>query len=493
MDKNKKPKVAIIGGGISGTVLLRHLKEIADVNCIEAKDQPLGLWNYSSTTDYSHGVDKDQFYKDNGTVHNSLYEFLVLNTPFQFAQFKDFQYPKDCPLFPNRQEFHQYMEKYIDHFGLRSFYRFSTYVLEVRLLKSLKQEEQELLKIEGVDITKKFLVRTIKSSDLNRERILNESCDYCFVANGHNSVPLNYSLEGKQFFKGSIIHSHSFRRPDEEMFIGKTVAVIGTSYSGMDMMVQLLTNPELGDVKVKKLILSGDTQFAEKTTDYKKFIGEGRLSFKEGKKQRVLSNGKLEFSDGSIEEVDTIVLATGYQYTFPFFDKGGDELVKIEAEGKYFGPLFLRMFCINEPDLIFIGSNDFTLFVQVILERQCIISRDYLEGKVKLPSKETMTEDLNKEIKECFIEKNVPLQKYWKLFPNVQDVAYLKKMAEFGNYRLNQEHIDKLIPLGDLILKHVVNGNWIQYRNDPLLRTMYPDFEGDHSYIEENGNRTELF
>ena len=55
--------------------------------------------------------------------------------------------------------------------------------------------------------------------------------DFLVVGSGHNSVPYLPAFEGKEAFEGTIIHSHYFRRPDEELFVGKTVGVLGFSFS----------------------------------------------------------------------------------------------------------------------------------------------------------------------------------------------------------------------------------------------------------------------
>ena len=335
------------------------------------------------------------------------------------------------------------------------------------------------------------MVKSCASSDVNRENIFTESCDYVVVANGHNSVPNDCTIEGKEHFKGKIMHTHNFRRPDTDFFVKKRVAVLGTSYSGSDMMVQLLTNPVLGDVGITQIILVGDCQYLKNTTDYKKFVDDGRVVFKEGRPKRILENGRIQFADDSEAEVDTIVFATGYRFSFPFLENSGDNLITMELNGKYFGPLYSRMFSTNEANLIFIGQNDFSFYIQLILERECIIVKKYLEGKIQLPSKQEMLKDLDDELK-TYDKSN--LQKYWRLRPQVQDISHLKKLASLGKgLELNQTLIDKLFPLGVLCCKNEDNGDWHLFRYDPKLMEIFPDYTGDHSFYEEDGVKKELF
>ena len=59
---------------------------------------------------------------------------------------------------------------------------------------------------------------------------------------------------------------------------------------------------------------------------------------------------RVFFKDGREGEYDTIVAATGYKITFPFFN---DAIVNYEEADRI--PLYLRMFHQEQPTLIFIG------------------------------------------------------------------------------------------------------------------------------------------
>lgn len=45
------------------------------------------------------------------------------------------------------------------------------------------------------------------------------------------------SIPGIETFPGTILHSHSYRKPD--MFSGKTVLVLGAASSGVDIALEL--------------------------------------------------------------------------------------------------------------------------------------------------------------------------------------------------------------------------------------------------------------
>jgi len=60
------------------------------------------------------------------------------------------------------------------------------------------------------------------------------------------------------------------------------------------------------------------------------------------------------FEDESEQQIDVVIFATGYTYKFPFFKD--DSLVRISDDGQIFRPLYKRVFCINDPSLMFFGN-----------------------------------------------------------------------------------------------------------------------------------------
>ena len=42
--KDTRPRVCVIGGGISGLLAIRHIKDVADITAFEAKSNVGGLW-----------------------------------------------------------------------------------------------------------------------------------------------------------------------------------------------------------------------------------------------------------------------------------------------------------------------------------------------------------------------------------------------------------------------------------------------------------------
>ena len=87
---------------------------------------------------------------------------------------------------------------------------------------------------------------------------------------------------------------------------GKTVLIVGTWVSALDILEILLREPEI------KLIVSGNIGPLSLTTDFKSNIESGQLKLKTGKKHK-LSPSTIEFEDETSEEVDSIIFATGFK------------------------------------------------------------------------------------------------------------------------------------------------------------------------------------
>jgi len=84
----------------------------------------------------------------------------------------------------------------------------------------------------------------------------------------------------------------------------------------------------------------------------------------------------------------------------PFIDPA-DKIIEFDEKkdrGFYFGPLYKRMFCINEPRIFFIGLVEKLPLIHPTYERQVLLAKEVIEGKLKLPSKADMMTDLEKEL-----------------------------------------------------------------------------------------------
>jgi len=88
----------------------------------------------------------------------------------------------------------------------------------------------------------------------------------------------------------------------------------------------------------------------------------------------------VAFDDGSVEQIDAIVYATGYKITFPFFDS---ELLSA-PENRL--PLFKRAFSPHIPDLALIGFAQAVPTLFPFVELQAKLVARYAAGDYALPS-----------------------------------------------------------------------------------------------------------
>jgi len=92
-----------------------------------------------------------------------------------------------------------------------------------------------------------------------------------------------------------------------------------------------------------------------------------------------LDGRQVHFVDGKVEEYDTVIAATGFNITFPFFDRS---LVDFSGDV----PLYLRMFHPDLPSLIFIGLFQPQGAIWPLCDLQSKLAANYIAGRYDLPA-----------------------------------------------------------------------------------------------------------
>jgi hypothetical protein len=100
---------------------------------------------------------------------------------------------------------------------------------------------------------------------------------------------------------------------------------------------------------------------------------------------------KVEFTDGSVEPIDAIVYATGYNITFPFLDKSVVEVADNHVA------LFKRIWSPSIPNLFFMGLAQPLPTLVNFAEQQAKWVSAFLSGEVALPSKAEMEETIRRD------------------------------------------------------------------------------------------------
>lgn len=109
---------------------------------------------------------------------------------------------------------------------------------------------------------------------------------------------------------------------------------------------------------------------------------------------RLTENG-AEFVDGSSEDFTVIILATGYDYKFPFLsiDCG------LSCHEKYVKPLYKHCINIYKPSMAIIGVPYFAVMFP-LFDLQVRFCLTFMTGKMKLPTRAEMLEDTEKDMNE---------------------------------------------------------------------------------------------
>jgi trimethylamine monooxygenase len=351
-------RVAIIGTGPSGLSQLVAFEaarkkgaRVPEIVAFEKQSDWGGLWNYTWRT----GLDE---YGE--PVHGSMYRYLWSNGPKECLEFADYTFDRHfkqpIPSFPPREVLYDYILGRAKKRGVRKQIRFST---PVRF-------------VEYSGKTGKFKVT---SENLKDHSTKTENFDYVIVATGHFSVPNVPRFEGVEKFPGRVMHAHDFR--DAQEFSGRRLLVVGASYSAEDIALQC---HKYGAQHVTMCWRTKPMGF----------------HWPEGMEERPLLTGlsgkTAHFKDGSSQDIDAIILCTGYQHHFPFLE----EKLRLKTHNRLNPPgLYKGIFWEKNPKLMYIGMQD-QFYTFSMFDLQAWVARDFILGRIKLPSKARMEKETAK-------------------------------------------------------------------------------------------------
>jgi hypothetical protein len=109
---------------------------------------------------------------------------------------------------------------------------------------------------------------------------------------------------------------------------------------------------------------------------------------------------QVAFADGSVEDVDVIIYATGYRISFPFLDQS-----VISAQNNDIA-LYYRILDPRYPSLLFLALVQPLCAMMPIAEQQAIFMARYLRGEYHPPEREVMEREMRRaheEIKAGYV------------------------------------------------------------------------------------------
>lgn len=390
-------RIAIIGAGASGIIAAKTMLEAGfeDVTVFEAGSWLGGMWNFGN---------------DNGL--SVAYRNLHINTDTYVTQLPDFPFPPGVADYAHHSEMLAYLEAYANHFGVTERIVFSTRVTSVRRAPDGDGWEVETSG-EG-----------------------SGTYDVVIVAAGHLNEPRWPHLPGE--FQGRYLHSATYREP--EPFIGQRTCIIGLGNSAMDIAddlahvaARVVVSARTGTIIWPKYVFGYPlTRLAAKVQElplppklrsrlFAKFnralvwavwgpmrqygiqvpdkkthpssnqfflshVKYGRIAIKPG--ITGIEGRTIAFADGSAEEFDNLIAATGYTVSFPFLEPGllGEEDTRL--------PLYKRVVPPEHRGLYFIGYFNIDWASNPVYEQQALLVAAIEAGTCALPSSAEMWADV---------------------------------------------------------------------------------------------------
>ncbi len=383
------PTTAVIGAGISGLTVGKMLSDYGvPYTCFESSDRIGGNWAFG-----------------NPNGHSSAYRSLHIDTSKERLSFRDFPMPKDYPDFPHHTQIKDYLELYAEAFDLKDNIEFTNGVAHA---KRLDGGGWEILDQAGE--TRHF--------------------EHLVVGNGHHWDPRFAEFPGE--FTGESMHSHHYIDPKSPIdFFGRRILVVGLGNSAADIAVELSSkslqttvtlSTRSGAWIVPKYVYGKPADTMYRTTPYLPLAWQRKvmqkMQFMNGSDSSLyglpqpnhkffeahptqsvelplrlgsgdvvpkpnvayLDGSTVHFEDGTSDDFDVIVYATGYNITFPFFDPDF-----ISAPDNRL-PLFKRIFKPGIDDLSFVGFAQSTPTLFPFVESQARLVAAHLVGEYALPS-----------------------------------------------------------------------------------------------------------
>ena len=394
-------KICIIGAGSSGIAAAKVLAEAQiPFDCFEMGSDIGGNWRQNN---------------DNG--RSAAYDSLHIDTSKRRMAFSDFPMPAEFPQYPHHSQVLEYFEAYAEHFDLKPRITFRTKVDRVAAAENGDWE-----------------VTTISR---DTDAVKTETYRAVLVCNGHHWCPKVPDLPGE--FNGQALHSRRYRSAHEWRDLN--VLVVGIGNSGTDIVCDvahvarrtLLSTRRSAHI-IPRYILGRPTDnwvtpFGSRlplavqrwlygglvyltrgdqerygvarpptkllsehptlSSDLLTLVASGDIEMKPNIER--LAGDRVRFTDGSEEEVDVVVLATGYKIDFPFFEP--EFLAARDNDLSLFG-------MVIHPDhqgLYFVGLIQPLGAIMPLAELQSKWVAGLLAGELRLPDKTTMRRSMEKK------------------------------------------------------------------------------------------------
>jgi thioredoxin reductase len=353
MHEQSKPekRVAIVGGGPSGIVVARYLKQHGLQPVIfEQSDSIGGQWNARSN-------------------HSGVWPWMRANTSRVLTCFSDLDHEPGTTVYPHNQEMLAYLHRYAGLFGLTADTRLRSLVELVDRDASSDGWNVGWMSAAGKRRTERFA--------------------YVIIASGRYNEPRIPPLPGISSFSGSAGVSHTFQyKSCSDRYRDRRVLVAGSSISAHEIASDLaMVGAErvisssrrqryiipklLGGIPAEHVLC---TRFAALAAEimsldqvargfkelilrfygspeqygalrpandileagislsqyFLPLVAEGRIVPKPW--ISAIEGQTVHFADGSVESIDAIVFGTGFDLHLPFLSEGIRQTLSVDAD-----------------------------------------------------------------------------------------------------------------------------------------------------------------
>ena len=376
-------EVAVVGAGSSGLAVLSALRRHGvHVEGFERGSELGGMWRY-----------------ENDSGLSGAYASLRTNVSRPRMQYPSFPMPQDYPDFPSHQDMAAYLDAYADATGVRELIRFGT---AVRRLDPVPGPGWQLALDDGTARSYRAVV----------------------VATGVFWCPRRPEYPGS--FTGAQCHSHGYRDPAP--FSGRRVLVVGSGQSAAEIAVEVSAVAARTFLSVRSGVQVVPRWIGGRPYDTADVAPLNRMPWRwlnRAFSRRVrrelgplpaswprprgrllegipiissellpavrrgaivvrpaierLLGDRVGFVDGSVEDVDRIVYATGYRLTLPFATA-----FPLAAQGRDL-PLYRRIARPDADGLFFSGFVDAPGGLLPVVQAQGEWIAAVVTGRLRLP------------------------------------------------------------------------------------------------------------
>ena len=346
-------RVCVIGAGACGLIAAKTFAAHGhSPTILEQTNHTSGTWRYSPTP----------------SPASAMYDQLITNLPHDIMRTSDLAFPAGTAVYPHRQIVHDYLVEYERVNGLRRLIRFESTVRRVEASSSAGGGTGggfEVYYSRPAALPPPEDAAVVESKEDGDAMEYVQQFDAVCVCSGHFSVPFYPPIPGLIPPKSAppleslspshpsrtgpplIMHSVHYRTAGS--FVGLTVLVLGSGHSGTDIAgelcdtarrVYISSRKPLHDDSIHQWVVARLRKAGKHVcVDSDRYERLGAL-------RSVNADGTVTVagSDGQPHQlpVDVVLLATGFEYSFPFLDASSS--ISLSTSELHVSPLYGALF-----------------------------------------------------------------------------------------------------------------------------------------------------